>query len=127
MPIWVTVYLAIIFLSLPMGAMMLRRIERDWLHPVGGVISTLLSAAFVMSYLMPDAVPFPSSSVLVLFGFVVFWDLYSLQRLKTKLPEYMQREEDSELQPGNGAWLVGLLMMVPAYYFGAMVCIRAVT
>lgn len=125
MPIWVNLYLAIILLSLPMGVMMLRRIEQDWLHPVGGVVSTLLSAAFVVAYWQPEAVPFQSTSVLLLFGFVIFWDGYSLQRMKKKLPEYLQVEDQPELQPGNGAWLLGIIMMVPAYFFGAMVCMRA--
>lgn len=127
MPIWVNIYLAIILLSLPMGVLMLHRIEQDWLHPVGGVVSTLLSAAFVISYWQPQAMRFQSASVLLLYGFVIFWDLYSLQRMKKKLPQYLHMEDQPDLQPGNGAWLFGLLMMVPAYYFGAMVCIRVLS
>lgn len=104
---------------------MLRRLERDWLHPVGGVVSTLLSAAFIIAYWMPDTLSFQAPSVLLLFGFVIFWDLYSLQRLKTKLPELLQTEDQPDLQPGSSTWLMGLLLMAPAYFFGAMVCIRA--
>jgi len=93
---------------------------------VGGLISTLLSVAFVIAYWMPKAVPFKSPSVLLLYGFVLFWDLYSLKRLKDKLPEYFEMSEDSELQPNSAAWLLGLLLMAPAYYFGALVCLRVV-
>jgi len=110
--------------SLPVGVTMLRRIERDWLHPVGGMISTLLSLGFIFSYWLPDLVPLHDRSVLLLFAFVLFWDLYSLRRLRDKLPEYLGLEEDSELQPGSGAWLTGILLMLPAYYFAALVCLR---
>ena len=127
MPLWVTLYLALMAVSLPVGVMMLRRLERDWLHPVGGLVSTLLSMAFVLSYWMPDAIPFKAPSVLMLYGFVLFWDLYSLQRLKTKLPDYFDMPEDSGLQSNSGAWLMGVLLMLPAYYFGALVCMRAFT
>ncbi|RLT92208.1 hypothetical protein [Ketobacter sp.] len=127
MPLWVTLYVALMVVSLPVGVLMLRRIEQDWLHPVGGLVSTLLSVAFVFSYWMPDAVPFHSPSVLLLFGFVLFWDLYSLKRLKQKLPDYFEMSEDSELQPNSGAWLLGVLLMVPAYYFGALVCLRVIS
>lgn len=127
MPLWVTLYVALMVVSLPVGVLMLRRIEQDWLHPVGGLVSTLLSVAFVFSYWMPDAVPFHSPSVLLLFAFVLFWDLYSLKRLKQKLPDYFEMSEDSELQPNSGAWLLGVLLMVPAYYFGALVCLRVIS
>lgn len=126
MPIWVTLYIGLMLVSLPVGVTMLRRIEQDWLHPVGGLVSTLLSVAFVLSYWMPKAIPFKSPSVFLLYGFVLFWDLYSLKRLKAKLPEYFEMSEDSELQPNSAAWLLGLLLMVPAYYFGALVCLRVV-
>ncbi|MEE2729755.1 MAG: hypothetical protein VYA55_02980 [Pseudomonadota bacterium] len=127
MPLWVTLYVALMVVSLPVGVLMLRRIEQDWLHPVGGLVSTLLSVAFVFSYWMPDTVPFHSPSVLLLFAFVLFWDLYSLKRLKQKLPDYFEMSEDSELQPNSGAWLLGVLLMVPAYYFGALVCLRVIS
>jgi len=126
MPIWVTLYIGLMMISLPVGVTLLRRIERDWLHPVGGLVSTLLSIAFVLSYWMPELVPFKAPSAYLLFGFVLFWDIYSLQRLKQKLPEYLQMSDDSELQPNSGTWLFGMLMMVPAYYFGALVCLRVV-
>ena len=112
--------------SLPVGVLMLRRIERDWLHPVGGLVSTFLSMGFVVSYWMPDAVPFKSASVWLLYGFVLFWDFYSLKRIKTKLPEYFDMVEESEQEPDSSALLIGVLLMVPAYYFGALVCLRVI-
>lgn len=124
MPIWITLYITLMMISLPVGVMMLRRIERDWLHPVGGLLSTLLSVAFVIAYWMPEAIPFKSPSAFVLYGFVLFWDFYSLKRLKTKLPDYFEMTGESEQQPSPGAWLFGILMMVPAYCFGALVCLR---
>lgn len=126
MPVWVTLYLALMVVSLPFGVMMLRRIEQDWLHPVGGLLSTLLSIGFVISYWLPSTVPFKTVSVLLLFAFVLFWDGYSLLRLRRKLPEYLEMSDDSELQPNSGAWLAGVLLMLPAYYFGALVCLRVV-
>jgi len=127
MPLWVTLYVALMVLSLPVGILMLRKIEGDWLHPVGGLVSTLLSIAFVFSYWMPEAVPFHSPSVFLLYAFVLFWDGYSLHRLRTRLPEYFELSEDSELRPNSGAWLAGVLLMIPAYYFGALVCVRVLS
>lgn len=127
MPLWVTLYVALMAVSLPVGVLMLRRIENDWLHPVGGLISTLLSMALVFSYWMPDTVPFKAPSVFLLYGFVLFWDLYSLKRLKTKLPDYFEMSDEPELEPNSGTWLLGVLLMVPAYYFGALVCLRAIS
>lgn len=127
MPLWVTLYVALMAVSLPIGVLMLRRIENDWLHPVGGLISTLLSMAFVFSYWTPEAVPFKAPSVFLLYGFVLFWDLYSLKRLKTKLPDYFEMSDEPETEPNSGAWLLGILLMVPAYYFGALVCLRAMS
>ncbi len=137
MPIWVSFYVAVMLLSLPFGALMLRRIERDWLHPVGGVISTLLSVAFVISYWLPETVPFQSRSTLLLFGFVLFWDFYSLQRIRRKLPQLFERPFDSQAddQPDQdsqrppqldaASLFAGLAMMAPAYIFGVLVCLRA--
>lgn len=126
MPLWVTLYIAFMVISLPVGVYMLRRLENDWLHPVGGLLSTLLSIAFVFAYWMPDVVPFNTNSTILMFIFVLFWDFYTLMRVRTKLPDYLGMSEDSEIQPDSTAWLFGLLLMAPAYYFGALVCLRIV-
>ena len=65
MPLWVSLYVALMVVSLPVGVLMLRRVERDWLHPIGGLLSTLLSIAFVFSYWMPESVPFKALDGLV--------------------------------------------------------------
>ena len=126
MPLWVSLYIAFMVISLPVGVYMLRRLENDWLHPVGGLISTLLSIAFVLAYWMPDTVPFNTPSTILMYIFVLFWDLYTLMRVRTKLPEYLNMSEDSELRPDSSTWLLGILLMAPAYYFGALVCLRIV-
>ena len=126
MPFWVTLYIAFMVISLPVGVYMLRQLENDWLHPVGGLISTLLSIAFVLAYWMPDTVPFNTPSTILMYMFVLFWDLYTLMRVRTKLPEYLNMSEDSELRPDSGTWLLGILLMAPAYYFGALVCLKIV-
>lgn len=126
MPLWVSLYIAFMVISLPVGVYMLRRLENDWLHPVGGLLSTLLSIAFVLAYWMPDTVPFDTPSTILMYLFVIFWDLYTLKRVRTKLPEYLQMSEDSELRPDSGTWLLGILLMAPAYYFGALVCLKIV-
>ncbi len=127
MPLWVTLYVAFMAVSLPVGVYMLRRLERDWLHPVGGLISTLLSIAFVFAYWMPDVVPFETNSTILMFIFVLFWDFYTLMRVRLKLPDYLGMSEDSQIRPDSGTWLLGILLMAPAYYFGALVCLRIVT
>ncbi|HVL02223.1 MAG TPA: hypothetical protein VM553_20535, partial [Dongiaceae bacterium] len=109
MPFWVTFYVAFIVISLPVGVYMLRRLENDWLHPVGGLLSTALSIAFVFAYWMPDAVPFNTPSTILMYLFMIFWDLYTLMRVRTKLPEYLNMSEDSGLRPDSGTWLLGIL------------------
>lgn len=127
MPFWVTLYIAFMVISLPVGVYMLRRLENDWLHPVGGLVSTLLSIAFIFAYWMPEAVPFTANSIILMFIFVLFWDFYTLLRVRTKLPEYLEMSGDSQLQPDSATWLFGILLMAPAYYFGALVCLRIIT
>jgi hypothetical protein len=127
MPFWVTLYIAFMVISLPVGVYMLRRLENDWLHPVGGLVSTLLSIAFIFAYWMPEAVPFTANSTILMFIFVLFWDFYTLLRVRTKLPEYLEMSGDSQLQPDSATWLFGILLMAPAYYFGALVCLRIIT
>ena len=126
MPFWVTLYIAFMVISLPVGVYMLWRLEQDWLHPFGGLLSTCLSIAFVFAYWMPSAVPFNTNSTILMYLFVLFWDLYTLLRVRTKLPEYLNLSEDSEFQPDSGTWLLGILLMAPAYYFGALVCLRII-
>ena len=36
-------------------------------------------------------------------------------------------DDEPETEPNSGAWLLGILLMVPAYYFGALVCLRAMS
>jgi hypothetical protein len=127
MPFWVTLYIAFMVISLPVGVYMLRRLENDWLHPVGGLVSTLLSIAFIFAYWMPEAVPFTANSTILMYIFVLFWDFYTLLRVRTKLPEYLEMSGDSQLQPDSATWLFGILLMAPAYYFGALVCLRILT
>lgn len=127
MPFWVTLYIAFMVISLPVGVYMLRRLENDWLHPVGGLVSTLLSIAFIFAYWMPEAVPFTANSTILMYLFVLFWDFYTLLRVRTKLPEYLEMSGDSQLQPDSATWLFGILLMAPAYYFGALVCLRIIT
>lgn len=127
MPFWVTLYVAFMVISLPVGVFMLRRLENDWLHPIGGLISTLLSIAFILAYWLPEVVPFTANSTILMFLFVLFWDFYTLLRVRTKLPDYLGMSGDSQLQPDSATWLFGLLLMAPAYYFGALVCLRIMT
>lgn len=127
MPLWVTLYVAFMVISLPVGVFMLRRLENDWLHPIGGLISTLLSIAFILAYWLPEVVPFTANSTILMFLFVLFWDFYTLLRVRTKLPDYLGMSGDSQLQPDSATWLFGLLLMAPAYYFGALVCLRIMT
>lgn len=127
MPFWVSLYIAFMVISLPVGVYLLRRLENDWLHPVGGLVSTLLSIAFIFAYWMPAAVPFTANSTILMYIFVLFWDFYTLLRVRTKLPEYLEMSGDAQLQPDSATWLFGILLMAPAYYFGALVCLRIIT
>ena len=126
MPLWVSLYIAFMVISLPVGVFMLRRLEGDWLHPIGGLLSTGISIGFVFAYWMPSVVTFNTNSTILMYLFVLFWDLYTLLRVRTKLPEYLNLSEDSEFQPDSGTWLLGILLMAPAYYFGALVCLRII-
>ena len=127
MPIWVTLYIALMLASLPMGVMLLRRIEQDWLHPIGGLLSTGLSMAFVLSYWQPYVLPLETNSTILMYGFVLFWDVYSVIRIRRKMAEYLNMAEDVEPPPSGAMWLVGLVLMLPAYFFGAMVCLRVIS
>ncbi len=127
MPIWVNLYIAIMIASLPMGILLLRRIEQDWLHPVGGLLSTLLSVAFVISYWQPHVLPLQTNSTLLMFGFVLFWDFYSVVRVRRKMAQYLGITDDMEAPPSGAVWLMGLVLMLPAYFFGAMVCLRIIS
>jgi len=112
-------------ITLPFGLALVRRMENDWLHPVGGFLSSLLSIAFVLSYWMPVLVPFRGSSVLLMFFYIIGWDTYMLWRLKYNLPELLEVPEENP--EGAGASLfVGILLMLPAYIIAALVCLRAV-
>ena len=126
MPFWVTLYVAFMAISLPVGVYMLRRLENDWLHPVGGLISTVLSIAFVFAWWMPEVVPFQTNSTILMYLFVLFWDFYTLLRVRNKLPDYLGMSDDAQLQPDSATWLFAILMMAPAYYFGALVCLRII-
>lgn len=127
MPWYMSLYVALLILSLPTGIMVLRRLDGDWLHPVGGILSTLLSVLFVASYWMPDLVPLQHPSVVLMYGFVLAWDAYLLWHLHARLPELaeLMGEPDAELPPGS--LLIGLVLMLPAYVFGALVCLRVWT
>ena len=127
MPWWVSLYVAFMVISLPFGVLMLRRMQEDYLHPIGGLVSALLSIAFVTSYWMPELVPFQGGSTLLLFGFVIGWDLYSLRLLKDKLPEMFDLPEQERSEIDSGSLLFGLVLMLPAYIFAALVCMRAMS
>ena len=125
MPWWASLYIAFMVITLPFGLALVRRMENDWLHPVGGFLSSLLSIAFVLSYWMPVLVPFRGSSVLLMFFYIIGWDTYMLWRLKYNLPELLEVPEENP--EGAGASLfAGILLMLPAYIIAALVCLRAV-
>ena len=126
MPWWASLYVAFILISLPFGLMVVRRIERDILHPLGGLISTLLSASFVVSYYLPDLLPYQGVQTWLIWGFVVGWDSYSYFRLKDRLPEMLE-QSDEPLNMQNNSFLIGLLLMSPVYIWGFLVCVRATT
>lgn len=125
MPIWVTLYLALMMMSIPMGVSLLRQMERDWLHPLGGLLSALLSMAFVVAYWLPEVMPFTTNSTVLLFLFVVFWDAYSLLRMRRYLRHLAQ--ETGMAMPGAGVWALGVVLMLPAYWFAAAVCERVIS
>lgn len=125
MPWWVSLYVAFMVISLPFGVLMLRRMQQDYLHPIGGLVSALLSIAFVTSYWMPELVPFQGGSTVLLFAFVIGWDVYSLRLLKDKLPEMFDLPEQEQSEIDSGSLLFGLVLMLPAYIFAVLVCMRA--
>ncbi len=127
MPWYFSIYVALLIISLPISVFIVRQLQRDLLHPVGVLLSGGLSIAFVMSYFYPDVVPMQGVSTLVAYGFVLGWDGYSVFMLKDRLHEIAQWSEDQEPELDQGAILVGLLMMAPAYVLGALVCLRAVS
>lgn len=124
MPWWVSLYVAFMVISLPFGVLMMRRMEQDYLHPIGGLISALLSIGFVTGYWFPGLVPFAGPSTLLLFLFVIGWDLYTLKLLKKKLPDMFDLPEDDRSEIDTGTFLLGLVLMLPAYVFAALVCLR---
>ena len=125
MPWWVSLYVGFMVISLPFGVLMMRRMEEDYLHPVGGLMSALLSIAFVISYWFPGLVPFSGPGTLLLFLFVIGWDLYTLKLLRQKLPDMFDLPEEERPEIDNGSFLLGLVLMLPAYIFAALVCLRA--
>ena len=126
MPVWVMLYVAVMVLSLPMGVSMLRQLEQDWLHPVGGVLSTLLSVTFVFSYWLPQTVVLQLPSAWLLLGFVLFWDAYTLLRFKQRMPEWFPNEDEDQDAPVSvsAAMWLGIMLMLPAYCFAVLVCLR---
>tara|TARA_Y100000588_G_C13403745_1_gene564372 strand:- start:32 stop:409 length:378 start_codon:yes stop_codon:yes gene_type:complete len=125
MPWLASLYIAFMVITLPFGLALVRRMENDWLHPVGGFLSSLLSIAFIVSYWMPELVPFQGWSVLLMFFYIVGWDAYMLWRLKYNLPEVLEAPEENP--DGAAASLfVGIFLMLPAYIIAALVCLRAV-
>ena len=128
MPIWVTLYVAMLIVSLPMGVTLLRRLEKDWLHPFGALLSTLLSIIFVVAYWQPDVIALATNSTFLMFGFVLFWDLYSVLRVRHKMAEFLELNDmnPDDVPPGNSVWLIGFLLMLPAYIFASLVCLRLV-
>jgi hypothetical protein len=125
MPWYISLYVALLLLSLPAGVMMLRRLEQDWLHPVGGALSTVLSALFVISFWLPELVRLQGVSTLLMYGFVLLWDGYLLVRLRARLPELYQLMDEPDMEFESMPMVIGLILMLPAYVFGALVCLRA--
>lgn len=133
MPWWASLYVAFIVMSLPFGISTIRRLEQDVLHPVGGVLSTLLSASFVVSYFYPDLLPYRGPQTWLIFIFVLGWDAYTFLRLKERLPELLDLPDETLDSPEYGdvdmqsmSFLIGLILILPAYIWGFLVCLRAV-
>lgn len=125
MPWWALLYVALILISLPFGLTVIRRLEQDILHPVGGLLSSLISASFVISFYHPDLLPYQGDHVLVMFAFVLGWDCYSYLRLKERLPELLEHQEPSAENTPDPSLVAGVLLVLPAYAWGALVCMRA--
>ncbi|OUS26746.1 hypothetical protein A9Q99_16110 [Gammaproteobacteria bacterium 45_16_T64] len=124
MPWWALLYIALILISLPFGLTVIRRLEQDILHPVGGLLSSLISASFVISYYYPTLLPYQGNHVLIMFAFVLGWDGYSYLRLKERLPELLEQQAASE-SDSDPSLVAGVLLVLPAYAWGALVCMRA--
>jgi len=125
MPWWTSLYVALMLISLPFGLLMIRRLEQDFLHPAGGLLSSLLSISFVVSYWQPDLIPFSGAKTWFILAFVIGWDLYSIVRIKERFPALMGGSEDQMQGDGMNAFYVGFLVILPAYIFGVLVCLRA--
>lgn len=126
MPWWASLYVAFILLSLPFGLMTIYRLERDLLHPAGGLLSSLLSASFVISYFFPELLPYHGGQAWLFLAFVIGWDGYSFVRLKDRLSEVLEQPDDS-VDMQQASFLVGLILVLPAYIWGFLVCVRAVS
>ena len=124
MPWWASLYIAFILMSLPFGLVTIYRLEQDVLHPVGGLLSSLLSVSFVMSYFLPELLPYQGVQTWLLLGFVLCWDGYSFLRLKDRLSEVFEQADESVDMQG-ASFLVGLILILPAYIWGFLVCMRA--
>ena len=48
MPWWASLYIAFLLMSLPFGLVTIHRLEQDLLHPVGGMLSTLVLTLLVL-------------------------------------------------------------------------------
>lgn len=118
-------YIAFMVISLPVGVIVLRRLKQDILHPFGGVLSTAISIAFVLSVWFPELVPFHGYAPVVMLVFVMGWDLYTLREVKAHLPEILSISKEEADSLDNGSFMLGLLTMLPAYACGVYVCARA--
>ena len=128
MPWWASLYVAFIVMSLPFGVATLRRLEQDMIHPVGGVLSTLLSVSFVISYFYPDLIPYHGNQTWIVLLFVLGWDAYAFMRLKERLPEILELPDealDEQVDMTKMSFAIGLLLILPAYIWGLLVCLRA--
>jgi len=95
------------------------------LHPVGGLLSSLLSVSFVVSYFYPDLLPYRGVQTWLFLGFVMAWDGYSYLRLKDRLPELLEQPDES-VDMQKTSFMIGLILILPAYIWGFLVCMRAV-
>jgi hypothetical protein len=126
MPWYISIYVALLLISLPSGVLVLRRLERDWLHPVASTVSSLLSILFTLAWWLPELIQLRGWSPWLAFAFVLAWDAYMVLRLKYRFPELlasMQIEQDANQT--DQVLLIGLVLMLPAYVFGALVCLQA--
>lgn len=122
---WIAwLYIAFMLISLPFGMIILRRLKNDILHPFGGLLSTLISGAFVLGAFFPEMVPFRRGTAWGLFAFALGWDLYTLNELRHKLPTVLAITEEDAKALDKGSLLVGIMLMLPAYLCGLYVCLR---